>query len=83
MAPLNGSVCGRACLGSYESALVPEAVGLIEKNNTGNGHAQGDSGGGGGGMRRNRRRSSSIRRNSRKEDQEFDSLIYFRKVVVD
>ena len=25
-APLNGRVCGRACLGSYDPALVPEAL---------------------------------------------------------
>ena len=34
-APLNGRVCGRACLGSYDPALVPEApIGLIKKDNT-------------------------------------------------
>ena len=34
-APLNGRVCGRACLGSYDPALVPEApIGLIKKDST-------------------------------------------------
>ena len=32
----NGRVCGRACLGSYDPALVPEApIGLIGKNSAG------------------------------------------------
>ena len=36
-APLNGRVpsCGRACLGSYDPALVPETpIGLIKKDST-------------------------------------------------
>ena len=34
-APLNGRCCGRACLGSYNPALVPEApIGLIKKDST-------------------------------------------------
>ena len=34
-APLNGRVCARACLGSYDPALVPEApIGLITKDST-------------------------------------------------
>ena len=34
-APLNGRVCGRACLGSYDPALVPEnPIGLIKKDST-------------------------------------------------
>ena len=34
-APLNGRVCGWACLGSYDPALAPEApIGLIKKEST-------------------------------------------------
>ena len=34
-APLNGRVCGWACLGCYDPALVPEApIGLIKKDST-------------------------------------------------
>jgi len=34
-APLNGRVCGWACLGSYDPALVPEApIGLTKKDST-------------------------------------------------
>ena len=34
-APLNGRVCGRACLGSHDPALVLEApIGLVKKEST-------------------------------------------------
>ena len=34
-APLNGRVCGRACLGSQDPALVPKApIGLIKTEST-------------------------------------------------
>ena len=34
-APLNGRVCGRACLGSYDPALIPETpIGLMKKDST-------------------------------------------------